>query len=169
VGFLWDLSDGRRLAVTHQPMEDGGWVSTFQDITERRRLDEQMAYLAQHDTLTGLPNRAFFQDRLERALALVRSGQKLALLCLDLDQFKAVNDTLGHAVGDVLLQAVARRLQTHIRGTDTFARLGGDEFAIILAVTDRPAIAAVFADRVIDALHTPFDVDGQQIVIGTSI
>lgn len=166
--FAWELADGRTLTVTHQPMPDG-WLTTFEDITERRRADVRMAYMARHDALTDLPNRMLFREKLEAALAHARRGRPLALLCLDLDQFKAVNDTLGHPVGDALLQAVAGRLTEHTRDTDTVARLGGDEFAVVQAPIDKATEAADFAERLIVMFDEPFEVLGHQIVIGTSI
>ena len=105
----WEISSGRAFNITFQPMEDG-WLTTFEEITDRRAAEARMAHLAHHDALTDLPNRVLFRHKLEAALAHARRGQRLALLCLDLDQFKAVNDTLGHPVGDALLQAVAERL-----------------------------------------------------------
>jgi diguanylate cyclase (GGDEF)-like protein len=128
-----------------------------------------MVHLAQHDALTDLPNRILFRQNLERALAFVRRGRTLALLCLDLDQFKAINDTLGHPVGDALLQAVAQRLAKDMPETDTVARLGGDEFAVVQTAIARPTEAAMFANRLIELLGPPFDVDGHQIVISASI
>ena len=107
--IIWELEDGRAFMVTHQPME-AGWLSTYEDITERRKAEARIAHLAHHDALTDLPNRVLFRERLEQAIAQTRRGQGLALLCLDLDQFKAVNDTLGHPIGDALLQAVGARL-----------------------------------------------------------
>jgi diguanylate cyclase (GGDEF)-like protein len=166
--FTWELVDGRAFTVTHRPMEDG-WIATYEDVTDRRNSDARIAHMARHDALTDLPNRMLFRERLDQALAYVRRGRMLALICLDLDQFKAVNDTLGHPVGDALLQAVSRRLAERIRDTDTVARLGGDEFAIIQTAIDRPSDATIFASRLIEALETPFDVAGHQIVIGTSI
>ena len=166
--FTWELHGGRAVTVTHQPREEG-WLATYEDVTERRKADAQMAYLAQHDALTDLPNRRVLRERLEQALAFVRRGRLLALLCLDLDQFKAVNDTLGHPIGDALLQAVANRLRAHIRETDIVARLGGDEFAIVQTALDRVVEAGDFAERLITLLEAPFTIEGHQIVIGTSI
>ncbi|HTW72075.1 MAG TPA: EAL domain-containing protein [Acetobacteraceae bacterium] len=166
--FVWELSDGRTIAVTHQPMEDG-WVATYEDITERRLAEAKIAHLARYDALTNLPNRALFREALDHALAFARRGQMLALHCLDLDQFKAVNDTLGHPVGDALLQAVAGRLRDGLRGTDTIARLGGDEFAIVQTGLDAPRDATGLADHLIGLIEAPFDVDGHQIVIGVSV
>ncbi len=166
--FTWELADGRTFTVTHQPMPDG-WLTTFEDITERRQADARMAHMARHDALTDLPNRVLVHEKLEQALAHARRGRPLALLCLDLDQFKAVNDTLGHPVGDALLQAVARRLTERVRETDTVARLGGDEFAVVQTPIDKPTEAADFAERLIAMMDEPFEVDGHQVVIDTSI
>jgi diguanylate cyclase (GGDEF)-like protein len=167
IATTWELASGRAFNVTHQPM-DGGWLTTYEDITERRQAEARMAHLAHHDALTDLPNRVLFRKRLEDALASARRGEGLALLCLDLDQFKAVNDTLGHPVGDTLLRAVAERLVERTRETDIVARLGGDEFAVVQSI-DRPPEAAGLANRLIEMFDTPFDAAGHQIVIGTSI
>ena len=166
--FVWELSDGRVLTVTHQPMEDG-WLTTYEDTTERRAVEARIAHLAQHDALTGLPNRVLFRVTLERALAFARRGHLLALLCLDLDQFKSVNDTLGHPVGDGLLQAVAERLHGCLRETDTVARLGGDEFGIVQTSIESPVDTTGLADRLIELMEAPFEIEDHQIVIGTSI
>ena len=130
--FLQELGDGRLIAIHHQPLEDGGWVCTYEDITERRKAEAQVEFLAHHDSLTELPNRRFFTDQLNQATTRAMSGDPCALLCLDLDGFKEVNDRLGHAAGDVLLKNVAMRLKDAIRASDSCARLGGDEFAILL-------------------------------------
>lgn len=128
------------------------------------------AHLATHDALTGLPNRALFRDRLEQALARMRrDGGTVAVLCLDLDRFKEVNDGLGHAAGDELLRQVARRLASCIRDTDTLARLGGDEFAIVQVGAHQPADAEALAERLVAALAEPFDLNGHQACIGTSV
>ena len=108
--WVAELRNGRTIAINHQPMPDGGWVATHEDITARREAEAKITFLARHDVLTGLANRALFQERLEQALAQAERGKRFALLCLDLDRFKAVNDTLGHGVGDSLLRAVASRL-----------------------------------------------------------
>ncbi|HEY2616033.1 MAG TPA: EAL domain-containing protein [Acetobacteraceae bacterium] len=164
----WEISSGRAFAMTHQPMEDG-WLTTFEEISDRRRTEARMVHLAHHDALTDLPNRALFHKQLKNALAFARESECLALLCLDLDQFKAVNDTLGHPVGDALLLAVADRLVRRTRETHTVARLGGDEFAIIQAPIAKLTEAVGLADRLIELFDEPFDVAGHRIVIGTSI
>src|SRR5262249_25502372 len=119
-----ELPDGRFIAVSVQPMANGGRVTTHHDITEQRRSEAKIAHMEQHDTLTGLPNRALLNERLEEALA--HRGDIVATHILDLDRFKHVNDTLGHPVGDKLLQMVGERLRSLVRETDTIARMGGD-------------------------------------------
>ncbi len=164
----WEISSGRAFNMTFQPMNEG-WLTTYEEITDRRAAEARMVHLAHHDALTDLPNRVLFHHKLEAALARARRGQRLALLYLDLDQFKEVNDTLGHPVGDALLQVVAERLVQYTRETDTVARLGGDEFAIILAPIEKPTEAIRLANRVLELFDAPFDVAGHQIVTGTSI
>ncbi len=166
--FAFELEDGRVFMITNQPTGEG-WLATYEDVTEHREAEARISHLAHHDALTDLPNRVLFQENLEAALSHARRGHGLALLFLDLDQFKMVNDTLGHSVGDVLLQSVAERLSQQTRETDTIARLGGDEFAIIQTPIDEPTEAAALAERLIEMLETPFDVAGHQIVIGTSV
>ncbi len=140
------------------------------DITDLKRAEEAFRHMAFHDSLTGLPNRAAFESRFEAALRNVeRSGRGLAVMCLDLDRFKRVNDTLGHLAGDRLLQAVGQRLSALIREGDTAARLGGDEFVLILPGVERKAVAAEVARRVIKAMGTAFEIDGQVIETSTSI
>jgi diguanylate cyclase (GGDEF)-like protein len=129
----------------------------------------QLAFLAHHDPLTGLPNRALFQDRVQQALKLLDRSVGFAVLCLDLDRFKLVNDTLGHPVGDVLLQRVAERLRACVRDGDTVARLGGDEFAIILLSLNEPSELDVLASRIIETVRSSYEIDGHLIHIGTSI
>ncbi len=164
----WDLANGQTILVTHQPMQNG-WLSTYEDVTERRQAEARIEHMAHHDALTNLPNRKLFRQRLDNALAYARRGHMLALLCLDLDQFKSVNDTLGHPVGDSLLRAVAQRLTEQSRETDTVARLGGDEFAIVQMGISKAPDATALAGRLIEILGEPFEVDGHRIVIGTSI
>ena len=163
------LSDGRVLSISHQPMADGGWVATHQDITEQRRSEAKIAHMALHDALTDLPNRTLLGERLEHALARVKRGDMVATHLLDLDLFKDVNDTLGHAAGDKLLQAVAGRLTALARETDTVARMGGDEFAIVQVALQQPADATTLAERVINSISEPYEIDGHHVVVGTSV
>jgi diguanylate cyclase (GGDEF)-like protein len=142
---------------------------TVEDITERRQAEARIAHMAQHDALTGLPNRTLFRDRLAGALARAQRGESSAVLCLDLDRFKVVNDTLGHPVGDALLKQVAARLQAELRDTDTVARFGGDEFAVLQTTGQQPGSASALARRLIEVLGTPYEVSGHQVVIGASI
>ena len=163
------LSDGRCLAITVRPMADGGTVTTHQDITEQRRSEAKIAHMAHHDALTGLPNRLLLNEHLEQAFARAKRGEKVAAHFLDLDYFKNVNDTLGHAVGDKLLKVVAERLRALARDADIVARMGGDEFAILQADVAQPADAGSLARRVIKDISRPYEIDGQQVNIGTSV
>jgi diguanylate cyclase (GGDEF)-like protein len=166
---IQELTDGRTIAISHRPVAGGGWVATHDDITEIRRVEAQIAHLAHHDPLTGLPNRVRFRDELNRALAQVQRGEKLAVHCLDLDHFKAVNDSLGHPVGDGLLHTVAERLYAEVRDTDIVARLGGDEFAVVQIGLETPGDASMLAERIIAALAAPYEIDGHHVVVGTSV
>ena len=163
------LKNGRIVLIHFQPTPDGGWVATHEDVTERQRAEASIAFMAQHDSLTRLANRMLFHDRLEQAIAMAGRGHEFAVICLDLDRFKAVNDTLGHPVGDGLLQAVADRLRSCAREADTVARLGGDEFAIIQFAVGQPEHAQPLASRIIDAFRDSFNVQGHHISIGISI
>jgi diguanylate cyclase (GGDEF)-like protein len=165
----WDIKDGRSLLITLECMPDDGWLMTIADITERRRAEAQIAHMARHDGLTGLDNRTEFRDRLETAARLAARGMPHAVLFLDLDHFKNVNDAWGHPVGDALLQAVTSRIRNCCRDTDVIARLGGDEFAIIQPLNADLAGAAVLSERIIADLGRPFDLAGHQLHIGCSI
>jgi diguanylate cyclase (GGDEF)-like protein/PAS domain S-box-containing protein len=145
-------------------------VAAVRDITERKAAEAQIRFMANHDALTRLPNRALFRDRLEQALLWARRGdEQVAVLCLDVDRFKDVNDLRGHGAGDALLQQVAARLGAAIRESDTVARLGGDEFAIVQPGLSQPQGAAAFAERLVAAIAEPFDLGGEQMAIGVSI
>lgn len=140
------------------------------DVTERRRHEARIAHLAHHDALTGLPNRILFQERLGAAFEQVQqSGHLFTLLCLDLDGFKAVNDTLGHAAGDELLRQVAQRISNCLCENDVLARLGGDEFAILQGVPQHPEDADALARRIVGRLNEPFVILSQKVTIGVSI
>ena len=145
-------------------------VGTFSDITQRKRAEEQIWRQANYDILTGLPNRALFLDRLSRAVADARrERQRVALLFVDLDNFKLVNDTQGHSAGDFLLQEAARRLSGCVRDSDTVSRFGGDEFTIVVKGVNEVGDAAVVAEKVIAALSRPFRLDGHQASVGASV
>ncbi len=166
--IVHELIDGRFIQVSHEPLPHGGWVATHEDVTEKRLAESKISHLAMHDALTGLPNRVVLATWLEEKLQAA-SGEETAILCLDLDLFKRVNDTLGHQYGDMLLCQVAERLRSCTRGTDLVVRLGGDEFAIVQCADEQPQAATALAERVIALLNEPFDLEGHQIVIGTSI
>jgi diguanylate cyclase (GGDEF)-like protein/PAS domain S-box-containing protein len=139
------------------------------DMTEKRRAESRIAHMAHHDALTGLPNRVLFHERLDEALSrLRRHGEKIAVLYLDLDHFKNVNDTLGHPIGDLLLKEAADRLRSCLRGSDIVARFGGDEFAVLQMGIAGPDEAGVLAERIVTLMIEPFDIEGQRIVIGAS-
>ena len=161
VQFQQSSADGRMLAVERNEMPGGGFVSTSTDITEHKRVEARMLHLAQHDPLTDLPNRLLFQDRLREAMARsMRSGSPLAVIIIDLDKFKAINDEEGHRVGDEVLKAIAKRLRTGLRDSDTVARIGGDEFAIVLPDLTSIAAAIRIADKIQNRLDTPLRLEG---------
>jgi diguanylate cyclase (GGDEF)-like protein len=162
-----ELADGRVIAVRHRPMINGGWVGTYEDITERRRFEAHIARLARLDTLTELPNRLMFREQMDEALARVDAGQPFTILCVDLDNFKAVNDTLGHIVGDKLLQIIGARLRSTIDDGDIIARLGGDEFAILHRGNDLDSVAQL-ARGLIDVTSKHSFIEGHEISIGLS-
>ena len=166
---LFELKDGRTVLVKMRLLDNGGWVATHEDITDRREAEAQIAHMAHHDALTGLPNRVLLRERLDAALAHAQRGNPIAVLYLDLDHFKSINDTLGHGVGDALLKAVATRLLGCVRETDTIARLGGDEFAVIQTQIASPSDVASLAARIRDALTMPYDLDGHQVPADVSI
>ena len=171
VALQRQLTDGRTFEINHRPMSGGGWVATFDDVTERRRVEERMIHLAHHDPLTNLPNRSVFREKLDHAIAAAQpAGGSFAILSLDLDRFKAINDTWGHPAGDWLLKSVAERLLRCLRGeTDVVARFGGDEFAILQLGLNTPADAERLARRIVDAVSKPYKNDSCEMRVGISI
>ncbi len=164
-----ELQNGKIFEIRHRPMGGLGWVATHEDITERRRAEEAIAHLAHHDAVTELPNRVLFREHMNEVVDRAREGRAAALLYLDLDRFKHVNDTLGHPIGDALLRGVAERLRACAAPHDVVARLGGDEFAIIQVAAEQPAAASRLAGQLVQKLRMPFDIAGHQVVVGTSI
>ncbi|HVZ06485.1 EAL domain-containing protein [Rhodopila sp.] len=168
--FLVTGSDGFAVSVSQRPIADGGWLATYEDVTERHRAEEKVRYAAHHDALTGLPNRVLFHARLAEMIERLRHRETgLALLCLDLDRFKQVNDTLGHPIGDRLLDSAGRRLMGCVKSDSIVARLGGDEFAIAFVAPDARRTAEVVADRIIAELSTPYSIEGHMIAVSASV
>jgi diguanylate cyclase (GGDEF)-like protein len=168
-GNVVNAIDGRIFSIVNTPVEGGGWLATHEDITDRQRAQEQIAHMARHDALTDLPNRMLLRERLEHELKRVKRGEGLAVLCLDLDHFKRINDTLGHPIGDQFLKVVADRLRGCVRELDTIARLGGDEFAIIMTQMQHSTDAASLSRRIRESIVKPYQIDGHQIVSDISI
>ena len=166
---LTEAPGGRAIEIVNRPLKAGGWVATIEDITERTRADEKIAHLAHYDALTDLPNRVLFRERLEQALRAVRPGEQLAVLYIDIDEFKGVNDALGHPVGDELLQGVAERLRGCLKETDVAARLGGDEFAVIQCAIKNQSETTQLVDRIYEAIRAPLECAGHLITTDASI
>jgi len=176
-GEIWNRRKGGEVFLESQTIQridsDDGierYVAVFNDITEQRRKDKHIEHLAFHDSLTGLANRSLLADRLKQAIALVnRTGGALAVVLVDLDNFKNVNDSFGHDQGDDLLKVVAERLQMEVRSTDTVARLGGDEFVLVLQPCGRPEEIAAVAERVISQIAAPIELSGLCLRVGASV
>jgi diguanylate cyclase (GGDEF)-like protein len=155
-----------QLEVAYQPRPEGGWACTFEDVTAQRNAEQRLAFLAQHDSLTRLPNRAFLRERIDAA---IKAGADFALMLVDLDHFKLANDTFGHAVGDALLCAASDRMSARMLERDTLARLGGDEFAVLMSAPCDREEANDRAAGLVRALAETFHLEGRQLKIGGSI
>ncbi|MCK1519112.1 MULTISPECIES: EAL domain-containing protein [unclassified Bradyrhizobium] len=164
-----ETSHGRSIQIVNEPLTDGGWVATHEDITERRRIEERITHLAHYDALTDLPNRTMFHEHLRQELDLVAGGEQLAVHYIDIDEFKGVNDALGHLVGDELLKSVAQSLHRCAGPADFVARLGGDEFAIVQSAVTSPDQVNELVARVFEAIRAPFDCMGHHLATDASI
>jgi diguanylate cyclase (GGDEF)-like protein len=162
-------SDGRSIQVVGKAIKGGGWVTTVEDITERQRFDTRIAHMAHYDALTELPNRALFRERLDQGLKGLPPGGQLAVLYIDIDEFKRINDSLGHPVGDELLKAVASRLCSSVAPGDVVARLGGDEFAIIQTGITHPTGTLDLITRIYQAIREPYECFGHLLTTDASI
>jgi diguanylate cyclase (GGDEF)-like protein len=161
--------DGRSIQVVNEPLADGGWVATHEDVTERRRAEERITHLAHYDALTDLPNRTLFHEQLTRELPHIASDRQLAVLYIDIDEFKSINDSLGHMVGDELLKSVAASLLRCARDSDFVARLGGDEFAIVQTGVKTADDVTGLVSRIFEAIRTPYECLGHQVTTDASI
>jgi diguanylate cyclase (GGDEF)-like protein len=161
----------RTILITHQPMPNGGWVATHEDITDRREADRHIRFLAQHDPLTGLANRTYFIEKLDEAQSRLNLGaEPFTILFLDLDRFKIINDTLGHPAGDQVIREAAQRLKSSLRETDVLARLGGDEFAILQQGKESSREGSTgLANRILKIMALPYDLDGQKLYVTASV
>jgi diguanylate cyclase (GGDEF)-like protein len=168
--FERQLDDERWILINEHRTADGGTVVLYTDISELKHREKQIRHLAYHDALTGLPNRALFHQRVDRALGDARQrGTTVAVMCIDIDHFKNVNDSLGHSAGDAVLKSVSDRLREAVREVDTVARLGGDEFGIVLTDLDAPEHATKLAVRLLNTVSQPVDFHGHQVIRGISI
>ena len=167
--YVQELHDGRTILVSNQPLANGGWVDLQEDITEKRRAEQKITWLARNDTLTEIANRFHFREELEHALRDLQPHDGFAIHWIDLDKFKDVNDTYGHPVGDQLLKSVARRLRETARGLDLVGRLGGDEFAVLQRQTKRVSDAERLAARLLRAVSEPHHVAGHSLHVDACI
>jgi diguanylate cyclase (GGDEF)-like protein len=173
-GGVWhthfqELCNGRIVAIERRKTADNGFVATYEDVTERRQAEARIAFLAHHDMLTGLPNRIALGQQIEVAMAQAGRDYGFAVFAVDLDDFRPVNETLGHGVGDELLTAVANRLTACVREIDCVARLGADEFIVIQRGIDRPEDAAVLARRIIEVVSAPYSLSSHEVSVGLTI
>jgi diguanylate cyclase (GGDEF)-like protein/PAS domain S-box-containing protein len=164
-----ETADGRSIEIVNRPLPNGGWVTTHEDVTKRKRAEERVTHLAHYDPLTDLPNRALFHQRLALELTRISAGEQLAVLYIDIDEFKSVNDTLGHLIGDELLKSVAVSLSRCVQEADFVARLGGDEFAVVqAAVKDRQEVSDLVA-RIYRSIREPYECLGHRVTTDASI
>jgi diguanylate cyclase (GGDEF)-like protein len=166
---ITEAPGGRAIEIINRPLKTGEWVATIEDITARKRAEEKIAHLAHYDALTDLPNRALLREKLEHALNEIRPGEHLAVMYIDIDEFKSVNDALGHSIGDELLKGVADRLRRCLGKADVAARLGGDEFAVIQASVRDQSETTRLVDRLHEAIRQPFECAGHLITTDASI
>jgi diguanylate cyclase (GGDEF)-like protein len=166
---LTEAPGGRAIEIVNKPLAEGGWVATIEDITERTRADEKIAHMAHYDALTDLPNRVLFRERLGQALKAIRPGEQLAVMYIDIDEFKSVNDALGHQIGDELLMAIADRLSCCLGEADVAARLGGDEFAVIQTAIRSQTETMQLLAAIYRAIREPMDCAGHLISTDASI
>ncbi len=167
---IHELSDGRIVAITHEPLEGGGWVATHEDVTYLHQMEARISYLARHDALTDLPNRAQFRERLDELLkGDAFSPGCIIVLIFEIDRFKDINDTFGPSIGDALLQSVAQRLRRRLDGADIVARMGGDEFGVLQNCAEPSLAADALAKRVQAILSTSFDIDDHSLSISVSV
>ena len=167
--LLIDTGDGRTIHVVTQPLPNGGWVTTHEDVSRQKEAEARIEHMAHHDALTGLPNRVLFHAQLEHALRWQGRAGRVSVLFIDLDNFKNINDTLGHQVGDILLKTVASRLESCVLSGDIVARLGGDEFVIVQTELGDPTDAANLATRVREAILDSCEIANHNIVVDASI
>jgi diguanylate cyclase (GGDEF)-like protein/PAS domain S-box-containing protein len=166
---ITEAPGGRAIQIINQPLQAGGWVATIEDVTERTQAEERIRHLAHYDPLTDLPNRALFHERLKHELKHIAPGEQLAVLYIDIDEFKSVNDTLGHLIGDELLKSVAKSLSGCATGDGFVARLGGDEFAVVQTAVKSDAEVSDLATRIFEAIRAPYECLGHQVTTDASI
>jgi len=167
---IQELSDGRVIVITHEPMEGGGWVATHEDVTRLRRIEAKLSHMARHDALTDLPNRVLLRERIDHYLSdECTQGRCLVVLQLEIDRFREVNDAFGPSIGDALLQGVALRLRRRLDGVEMVARIGDDEFVVVQLAEEPAAAAAALVKRVHAVLGTSFDLDDHQVIVSATI